>query len=70
MSDRPLARCPKCRGRLTRLISGGSGVIFKGKGFYVTDYARKDAPPAREPGKADPAKDHTKEKPASAGKKD
>jgi len=30
-------RCPKCRGKVERLISGGMGVVFKGSGFYVTD---------------------------------
>jgi putative FmdB family regulatory protein len=41
MTELPLQRCPKCRGRVRRLISGGSGVIFKGSGFYINDYARK-----------------------------
>jgi putative FmdB family regulatory protein len=30
-------RCPKCRGKVERLISGGMGVHFKGSGFYVND---------------------------------
>lgn len=30
-------RCPKCRGKVQRLISGGSGIHFKGSGFYITD---------------------------------
>ncbi len=30
-------RCPKCRGKVQRLISGGMGIHFKGSGFYVTD---------------------------------
>ena len=34
----PLKRCPKCRGKVKRLISAGAGIIFKGAGFYVTDY--------------------------------
>jgi len=38
MSDDPLKRCPECRGKIERLISGGAGVIFKGSGFYTTDY--------------------------------
>ena len=37
MSDDPLAECPECGGVLRRLIGGGSGIIFKGSGFYVTD---------------------------------
>jgi len=41
MTARPLRRCPKCGGRVRRLIGAGSGVIFKGSGFYETDYKRK-----------------------------
>ena len=41
MSDKPVAVCPKCGGKAERLISAGSGVIFKGSGFYETDYKRK-----------------------------
>ncbi len=37
MSDPPLKVCPFCGKELRRVINGGSGVIFKGKGFYVTD---------------------------------
>ena len=37
MSDAPLSECPKCKKELRRLINGGSGIIFKGSGFYVTD---------------------------------
>lgn len=38
MKDEPLKTCPKCKGRLRRLIGPGSGIIFKGSGFYSTDY--------------------------------
>jgi len=34
-------RCPKCRGKVIRLISGGMGIHFKGSGFYVTDSRAK-----------------------------
>ncbi len=38
-SDKPLRKCPKCKKlKLRRLISAGAGVIFKGSGFYETDY--------------------------------
>lgn len=37
MSDEPLDTCPKCQGKVRRMIGGGMGVIFKGSGFYVTD---------------------------------
>ncbi len=34
----PLKRCPKCRGKVKRLLGTGAGIIFKGSGFYQTDY--------------------------------
>ena len=36
----PLTNCPKkgCRGKVRRLISAGGGLLFKGSGFYITDY--------------------------------
>jgi len=43
MSDKPLEKCPKCHKKVRRLISGGSGIIFKGKGFYATDYPKKSS---------------------------
>ena len=45
MSSRPLTKRPDCEEKhcnVTRVISGGSGLIFKGSGFYLTDY--KDQP--------------------------
>ena len=40
---RPLRKCPECeKSSLERLISGGGAVIFKGSGFYETDYRSKD----------------------------
>jgi putative FmdB family regulatory protein len=41
MSSRPLTKRPNCERKdcnVTRVISGGSGLIFKGSGFYLTDY--------------------------------
>jgi len=40
MSDPPLKECPECGKEVRRLIFGGSGVIFKGSGFYVTDKSK------------------------------
>jgi len=34
----PVSICPECNGDVTRLISGGAGFLFKGDGFYTTDY--------------------------------
>jgi putative FmdB family regulatory protein len=41
MNDRPLDKCPKCHKKPKRLISSGAGIIFKGSGFYATDYKKK-----------------------------
>jgi putative FmdB family regulatory protein len=42
MTEPKLVKCPKCKkNKLVRLIGSGSGVIFKGSGFYETDYKRK-----------------------------
>lgn len=51
MTDEPIKRCPKCRSKVRRVFGPGAGVIFKGSGFYQTDYrsdsyksaAKKDA---------------------------
>lgn len=74
ISAAPLTTCPKdlCakkpwgKGKVKRAISGGAGLLFKGSGFYITDYrsegykaaAKKDAPPSSTPSK-------TESKPAS-----
>ena len=40
----PITVCPKCKKPgVVRKISGGSGLIFKGSGFYITDYKNKKA---------------------------
>ena len=41
INSKPKNKCPKCGGKVKRLISGGCGLIFKGSGFYITDYKRK-----------------------------
>jgi putative FmdB family regulatory protein len=72
MKDAPIASCPKeqCRrktwgkGKVRRLLGTGAGLIFKGSGFYITDYrsegykaaAKSDAPPASDAAPATPAK--------------
>jgi putative FmdB family regulatory protein len=77
MSAKPLLMCPKelCarkkwgRGRVTKKISGGAGLLFKGSGFYITDYRSekyKDAA-KKETASSTPAKETKKEtKPAPA----
>jgi putative FmdB family regulatory protein len=64
MKDEPLKTCPKCRkAGVKRLLGGGAGLIFKGSGFYITDYRKKsggesksDSAPKSESKPAAPAK--------------
>lgn len=52
ITDQPLTNCPQCKGKVRRLISNGCGLIFKGSGFYSTDYKKSSAavkPPAVNP---------------------
>ena len=48
MTDKPRAKCPVCGKMATRKISGGAGLVFKGSGFYITDYG-KDGKGPRKP---------------------
>jgi putative FmdB family regulatory protein len=60
MNDAPLKKCPKCKKTgLKRLIGGGAGLIFKGTGFYITDYKNKKGP-EKSGGDSTPAKTETK----------
>ena len=46
MRDEPLKKCPKCKKTgVKRLVGGGAGLIFKGSGFYITDYKTKKGTP-------------------------
>lgn len=65
MKDAPLRQCPSCRKpRLKRRIGGGAGLIFKGSGFYITDYRAKSGAPAGGGDAASAAKTE-KKKPAA-----
>ncbi|HWA28192.1 MAG TPA: FmdB family zinc ribbon protein [Lacunisphaera sp.] len=55
MKDAPLTKCPACRkAGLKRKVGGGAGLIFKGSGFYITDYKKKPEKSGAKP--AAPAK--------------
>jgi len=67
MHAAPLTTCPKCRKKgVKRLIGGGAGLIFKGTGFYITDYKNKKAPEKSGEGAAKPAPAKPDPKPAAA----
>jgi len=60
MTEKRLTKCPKCKKEgLQRLIGAGGGVIFKGSGFYETDYKKKDGP------KSESKKENKSESPCS-----
>ena len=60
MKDDPLSQCPSCgEDGLKRLIGLGAGIIFKGSGFYETDYKREGSKKPSEVGKAEAAKSDT-----------
>ena len=42
MSESSKKECEDCGGEIERVITGGSGLIFKGSGFYLTDYKKKN----------------------------
>jgi putative FmdB family regulatory protein len=71
MRDEPLRKCPKChKAALKRLIGGGAGLIFKGSGFYITDYKNQGMAKAAsaEAGTSAPAKTESGAKPEGAPK--
>jgi putative FmdB family regulatory protein len=47
MSDPPRVKCPQCGKMAVRQISGGAGLMFKGSGFYITDYGKDGKGPRK-----------------------
>jgi len=69
MSAASLRKCPKCgKSSLKRLVGAGAGLIFKGSGFYITDYKAKAGKP--DDAKAPSATVTSDSKPAATGGKD
>jgi putative FmdB family regulatory protein len=89
ISEKPISNCPKelcaekpwAKGKVKRGVGGGAGLIFKGSGFYITDYrsekykeaAKKDAAPAaasksegKSGGESKPAAAKTETKPSKS----
>jgi len=82
MSDSPKRKCPECgKLALERLIGTGAAVIFKGSGFYQTDYRsdgyrkaaeadKKSAEPKKDAGESKPAAKEKKQSPEPSSKSD
>ena len=81
MSSEAITVCPACKGKTERIISGGAGLIFKGSGFYITDYrsskykadAAKDSSAgssSEKSGKKDSSKSKSSESKSSGSSKD
>ena len=73
MSADPVSKCYKCNGKVKRLIGAGAGPIFKGSGFYHTDYKNSNVKGSTNTNstiKEDPQKNSTikKDKPKDKGK--
>lgn len=68
MKEAPLKVCPACKRRaLKRKVGGGAGLIFKGSGFYITDYKKKPAEKAADkPAASSTPSKSSEHKPAAA----
>ena len=69
MSDTTLIKCPECGAKGERLISAGAGILFKGSGFYETDYKRAGRPSKTEVVNATKPKDDKKSSSSDSKKK-
>jgi putative FmdB family regulatory protein len=77
MSDPPVMECTRCGAEAIRKISGGAGLVFKGSGFYITDYRGEGYKKAAEGDKGGSpssgggeSKSESKSEPAAAPKPD
>jgi putative FmdB family regulatory protein len=70
MTEAPIDRCPTCGSPAERLLSAGAGLLFKGSGFYITDYrseSYKKAAAAEAPKPEGGKSDSDSSKPATGG---
>ena len=79
ITSKPVKKCPRCgKSSVRRLISAGAGILFKGSGFYQTDYrtkgyheaAKKDAPAKESKASETPAKSSESSAKSSESRKD
>jgi putative FmdB family regulatory protein len=69
MTEKPRTKCPVCGKLATRKISGGAGLVFRGSGFYITDYG-KDGKGPRKAESEKSAAEKTSESKSEAGTKE
>ena len=69
ITEKPRAKCPVCGKSATRKISGGAGLVFRGSGFYITDYG-KDGKGPRKADTEKSAAEKSSESKSDAGSKD
>ncbi len=73
ITEKPVRKCPACGGEVKRLISAGAGLIFKGSGFYITDYKKKESSIQKYKGsevkKETPKQEKSQEKPNDKSEK-
>ena len=65
MTERPRVKCPKCGAKAKKLIGTGAGIIFKGEGFYATDYRSREYKEEQKK-ESQPIKDTSSKKPEKA----
>jgi putative FmdB family regulatory protein len=70
MSEKPRAKCPVCGRPALRKISGGAGLVFKGSGFYITDYGKDGKGPRKDPTEKPDSGGAKEPKPAAESKPD
>jgi putative FmdB family regulatory protein len=68
MTDKSRVKCPVCGKLANRKISGGAGLVFKGSGFYITDYGKDGKGPRKPEAEGSTAESNPAEKKADAGK--
>jgi len=72
MSDETVKRCPRCKSKAVKLPSAGAGLLFKGSGFYITDYRSSSykEQAKKEKGKSSSSDSGTKSADKGGGKSD
>ena len=67
IASEPISICPKCSKEVKRKITGGTGLIFKGSGFYITDYKKQGSKSSKDKTDEKPKKE--KDSPISTSSK-